>query len=813
MAEDISRIPGNDIPVNEDKLNSKMQLEADAFLNAIAGGADEDQADEAAFFAANPNGVVVDEDGEVLESGTKSKIKKGEKVEFVDDEAETMIEETVEETIAETVTEKVTEENTEDQAATDSVALEQDEEEIADESLVTFDDLGLSPEILEAVKLAGYETPSPIQAKAIPVLLQGVNLLGTAQTGTGKTAAFTLPLLSRIEFNSRETSMLVLTPTRELAIQVSDAIQQYAVKMPNVNVIPVYGGQDISIQLRALKRKANIVVATPGRLIDHIKRGSISLGAVKAIVLDEADEMLDMGFMEDVDTILKEIPANAQRALFSATMPDSVRKIIDQHLGDYEEACIEGKTTTVENIRQRFLAVKNEHKIEALARVLEGEDFDGVLIFVRTKQNTTEVAEKLESRGFNVAPLNGDLAQSMRERTINRLKMGKLDIVVATDVAARGIDVDRISLVVNYDIPYDTESYVHRIGRTGRAGRSGNAILFVTPRERRMLKVIEKATRQPIEAMDMPTSEQISKKRVEAFKAKVKSVISYGELDQFKELVRALVSEGCNMENGVALEDGTVNEMTAEDIAAAVIKMYQKKQPLFPNLPPLEAPKERREKARSGRDFLGEDNFGLNSEEQKRMKKERKEGLNGVEEGYLRYYLGVGRIDHVSPRDIVGAIAGEANINSSNIGRIKLFDKFSTVELPNTLPQDVLDILSEMTIRGNDARFRVMTDEPPEGPAPGSRPHASREERRSFHKDRKGGFRDDEHRGGFRKSRDERGGRSFSDKPFENRKARRERQFADRKPGKFEDKPFRKDRDERNFGDKPFRKTRRFGRV
>ena len=806
MAEIISSNTEDLYPDN----NSKMQIEADAFLNAIAGGADEDQADEAAFFAANPNGVVVDENGEVLESGAESKISKGEKVEFVDEEAEANEADTTE-TETPAADNATTEETS---TSPDSASIEDSDEEVGDESLVTFDDLGLSPEVLEAVKLAGYETPSPIQAKAIPVLLQGVNLLGTAQTGTGKTAAFSLPLLSRINFNSRETSMLVLTPTRELAIQVSDAIQQYAAKMSNVNVVPVYGGQDISIQLRALKRKANIVVATPGRLIDHIKRGSISLGAVKAIVLDEADEMLDMGFMEDVETILKEIPADAQRALFSATMPDSVKKIIDQHLGEYEEARIEGKTTTVENICQRFLAVKNEHKIEALARVLEGEEFDGVLIFVRTKQNTTEVAEKLESRGFNVAPLNGDLAQSMRERTINRLKMGKLDIVVATDVAARGIDVDRISLVVNYDIPYDTESYVHRIGRTGRAGRSGNAILFVTPRERRMLKIIEKATRQPIEAMEMPTSEQISKKRVDAFKAKVKSVVSYGELDQFKELVRALVAEGCNMENGVALEDGTVKEMTAEDIAAAVIKMYQKKQPLFPNLPPLEAPKERREKARSGRDFLGNsDDFGLNSEEQKRLRKERKEGMNGVEEGYLRYYLGVGRIDHVSPRDIVGAIAGEANINSSNIGRIKLFDKFSTVELPETLPQDVLDILSEMTIRGNDARFRVMTDEPPEGPAPGTKPHASREERRSFHRDRnKGSFRDDERRGGFRKDRGERGDRSFGDKPFENRKARREREFADRKPGKFDDKPFRKDHDERSFGDKPFRKTRRFGR-
>ncbi len=855
MAENLSSKLGSDIPENE-KNNSKMQLEADAFLNAIAGGADEDQADEAAFFATNPNGVVVNENGEVLKSGAKSKISEGEKVEFVEEDESTsdeisleQIPDSLEDSTCDNVpnsdntidatnnanseVESVSTDNADEipvvsaSSQTSTATLNEDSEDdenVADESLVTFDDLGLSPEILEAVKLAGYETPSPIQAKAIPVLLQGVNLLGTAQTGTGKTAAFTLPLLSRIQFNSRETSMLVLTPTRELAIQVSDAIQQYAVKMQNISVVPVYGGQDISIQLRALKRKANIVVATPGRLIDHIKRGSISLGAVKAIVLDEADEMLDMGFMEDVETILKEIPADAQRALFSATMPDSVKKIIDQHLGEYEEARIEGKTTTVENICQRYLLVKNEHKIEALARVLEGEEFDGVLIFVRTKQNTTEVAEKLESRGFNVAPLNGDLAQSMRERTINRLKMGKLDIVVATDVAARGIDVDRISLVVNYDIPYDTESYVHRIGRTGRAGRSGNAILFITPREKRMLKTIEKATRQPIDVMEMPTSEQISKKRVDAFKAKVKSVVSYGELDQFKELVRTLVADGSTSsptgnskvtEHAEETEDNVAIPLTAEDIAAAVIKMYQKKQPLFPNLPPLEVPKERREKVRSGRDFLGEsrneDNFGLNSEEQKRLKKERKEGMNGVEEGYLRYYLGVGRIDHVSPRDIVGAIAGEANINSSNIGRIKLFDKFSTVELPDTLPQDVLDILSEMTIRGNDARFRVMTDEPPEGPAPGTRPHASREERRSFHRDRKGGFRDDERRGGFRKSRE--GGDRFGDKPFENRKARRERQFADRKPGKFEDRPFRKDRDERSFGDKPFRKTRRFGRV
>jgi len=632
-----------------------------------------------------------------------------------------------------------------------------------DEALVTFDDLGLSEEILDAVKLAGYETPSPIQAKAIPALLQGSNLLGTAQTGTGKTAAFTLPLLSRLQFNAHETSMLVLTPTRELAIQVAEAIQQYAAKMPKVHVVPVYGGQDISVQLRALKRSANIIVATPGRLIDHLKRGSVVLSHVKAIVLDEADEMLDMGFEEDVETILKEIPNDAQRALFSATMPQEVKAIIDKYLGEYEEACIQGKTTTVENIHQRYLLVKNEHKLEALARVLEAEDFDGVLIFVRTKQNTTELAEKLESRGFNVAPLNGDLAQSMRERTINRLRMGKLDIVVATDVAARGIDVDRITHVVNYDIPYDTESYVHRIGRTGRAGRSGNAILFITPREKRMLKIIERATRQPIDTMDLPTSEQISEKRVKAFKQKIQSVISYGNLEKFKDLLESLV--GTTVEN----VDGTTTEITALDLAAAAIKIQQKKQPLFPELQPLDVPKDRKEKARSGRDFIGADEAsdnGLPGEEKKRMRKERKEGLNGIEEGFLRYYLAVGRFHHVTPRDIVGAIAGEGNISSSNIGRIKLFDKFSTVELPQAIPHEVLEALSSMTIRGNDARFRVMTDD-----APPPR------ESKSFH------------RGG---------------KKFLNREERRREKFGE--------KPFRKDHDERDFGDKPFRRTRRFGR-
>ena len=595
-----------------------------------------------------------------------------------------------------------------------------------------FENLGLSPEILEAVRATGYETPSPIQAKAIPALLQGKNLLGTAQTGTGKTAAFALPLLSRISFNAHDTSLLVLTPTRELSIQVAEAIQQYALKLPKVHVVPIYGGQDISVQFKALKRAANVIVATPGRLIDHLKRGSITLDKVQAVVLDEADEMLDMGFMEDVETILSKIPENAQRALFSATMPKEVLEIIDEHLGEYSEARIEGKTTTVENIRQRFLLVKSHDKMEALARVIEGEDFDGMLIFVRTKQATSEVSERLEARGFNVAPLSGDLAQTLRERTINRLKMGKLDIVVATDVAARGIDVDRITHVVNYDIPYDTESYVHRIGRTGRAGRSGNAILFITPRERRLLKAIEKATRQPIEAMSLPSAEQISAKRIANFQKKIQDKLTHADLSKFREIFMKMTVElGSDI----------------EDVAAAALCLAQEREPLFPKMEQLSTPKVRDSNDSSkGSDF----------ETEEKPRKERKEGANGVEEGYLRYYLAVGRRDHVSPRDIVGAIAGEADISSAIIGRIKLFDKFSTVELPDNTDQSVLDILSEMTIRGNDAKFRLMTDDAP---------------------------------------------------PPKDRGFKGKKKFSKEKKPWSKEKPFRE-----SHGDKPFRKTRRFGR-
>ena len=603
-----------------------------------------------------------------------------------------------------------------------------------------FDDLGLSPEVLEGVQKAGFETPSPIQAKAIPIFLSGKNLLGTAQTGTGKTAAFTVPLLSRIAFKKNETSMLVLSPTRELAIQVAEAIQHFAIAMPHLHIVPVYGGQDIGIQFRALKRTPQIVVATPGRLIDHLKRGTISLEKVQTVVLDEADEMLDMGFMEEVEEILSKVPENAQRGLFSATMPANVKKIIDRYLGDYEEACIEAKTATVDKVRQRYLTVRAEQKMEALTRVLEGEIYDGVIIFVRTKQLTAEVAERLEARGFNAAPLSGDLAQALRERTINRLTEGKIDIIVATDVAARGLDVDRISHVINYDIPYDTESYVHRIGRTARAGREGNAILFITPRERRLLKMIERATRKSIDPMEIPTGEQISERRVSAFKQKVLDAIEAGGLEEFRNLVESLVEE---------------KGIPALDVAAAVTKLAQAGQPLFPaDLPELKAVtlREERRKAR-------EDKFG-NGPREEREHSPRIENENGIEEGFERYYLGVGRRDHISPRDIVGAIAGESGMDSAEIGRIKLFDRFSTVELPEGLAPEIKLILEEMTIRGNPSRFRLMTDDKP------------------FPKERES----------FKRNRDS-----------VNRKERRH--------GKkdFHERPFR-ERD-----DKPFRKTRRFG--
>lgn len=591
--------------------------------------------------------------------------------------------------------------------------------------LITFAELGLSQHVLAAVTKIGYETPSPIQAQAIPALLSGRNILGTAQTGTGKTAAFSLPLLSLLDAKQRTAQILVLTPTRELAIQVAEAIQKYASEIPDFHVLPLYGGQDIGIQFRALKRSVQVVVGTPGRLSDHLRRESLNLSGLKAVVLDEADEMLKMGFEEDVRAILAQAPKTCQRALFSATMPSSLAEIVSEHLGDYEEIRIQAKTATVEKITQRAVLVRQEHKVHALTRLLEHEDYDAMLIFVRTKAAAAELAEKLEARGYSATPLSGDLNQALRERTINRLKEGLVDIVVATDVAARGLDVDRITHVLNFDIPYDTESYVHRIGRTGRAGREGQAILFVSPRERAMLKTIERATRQPITHMELPTSEQIQNKRVKDYKDNILQVIQNENLEQFQELVESWS------------EDDAIS-MT--DLAAALLFHAQKEQPLFAEIQEIPKSFERNDRGRSDRFERGDrgdrnDRFERSERPERGERPERSErpdrshrddGSFGTmpEEGFERYYLAVGREHRITPGDIVGAIANEAGLDSKHIGRIKLFPFFSTVELPQGMPNDVMDVLQSMMIRGKPSKFRIMGDEPP--------PRSERSERSEF---------------------------------------------------------------------------------
>jgi ATP-dependent RNA helicase DeaD len=435
-------------------------------------------------------------------------------------------------------------------------------------SSIDFTELGISAPVLKAVKQLGYEQPSPVQAQSIPILLEGKNLLGTAQTGTGKTAAFALPFLSKLDDKQKSPQILVLTPTRELAIQVAEAFQSYAKFIKGFHVLPIYGGADIGGQLRGLKRGAQVVVGTPGRMLDHLRRRSLDLSQVKGLILDEADEMLRMGFIDDVETILSKTPDDCQRALFSATMPPAIRRVSQKYLGDAESVSIENKTKTVERIEQQYVTCKSHQKMDALTRVLEVEAFDGMIIFVRTKSSTVDIAERLEARGFSSAALNGDLSQALRERTINRLKKGQVDIVVATDVAARGLDVERISHVINFDIPYDNESYVHRIGRTGRAGRDGKAILFITPKENRLLRSIEKSTRQTIKPMAMPSNEEVSGQRIQQFTEQLLKTMELPKLDKFKSLVQQLAEE---------------NELDIADMAAALAFENQKSDPYFQN--------------------------------------------------------------------------------------------------------------------------------------------------------------------------------------------------------------------------------------
>jgi ATP-dependent RNA helicase DeaD len=568
-----------------------------------------------------------------------------------------------------------------------------------------FESLGIASTVLKAVQQLGYEQPSPIQEQSIPILLAGENLLGVAQTGTGKTAAFALPLLSRIDSKQKTPQILVLTPTRELAIQVAEACQSYARHMKGFHVLPIYGGTDMRGQLRGLQRGAQVIVGTPGRILDHIRRRSLNLNELNGLVLDEADEMLRMGFIDDVETILAETPDTCQRALFSATMPPPIRRVVKKYLGDAREVSIAAKTKTVERISQRYLMVKGHQKMEALTRILEVEEFDGMIIFVRTKSATAEVAEKLEARGFSAAALNGDLSQSLRERTVNRLKKGQIDIVVATDVAARGLDVERISHVINYDIPYDNEAYVHRIGRTGRAGREGQAILFVAPKERRLLRSIEQSTRQAIAEMELPTGEQVSGQRVQQFQEKIIQSLEAKDREKFKTLLQKLAED---------------NDISMLDIAASLASQLQEERPLFPNLAPLDTGK--RDSGRGDSGDKGRRERGERSSRGDRSRNERQRGerpQRGERKQHddiemVTYRMEVGKDHGVMPKDIVGAIANEAGIESQNIGRIKLNDDYSTVDLPEGMPKEIFQHLkNKVRVRQQPMKLSVLGSNQP----------------------------------------------------------------------------------------------------
>ena len=568
-------------------------------------------------------------------------------------------------------------------------------------SVDSFSELGLSEALLKTLTEIGYETPSPIQAQCIPVLLDGRDLIGMAQTGTGKTAAFALPLMEQIDVKVAKPQALILTPTRELAIQVAEALQSYAKNLPGFHVLPIYGGQSYTIQLKQLARGAHVIVGTPGRVMDHLERKTLNLDNLKTLVLDEADEMLRMGFIDDVEWILERTPEQHQTALFSATMPEQIRRVAQKYLVDPREIKIKAATATVAAIRQVYWQVSGMHKLDALTRILEvEEDFDAAIIFVRTKTATVELADKLNARGYAAAALNGDLNQQMRERVIEQLKSGALDIVIATDVAARGIDVPRVSHVVNYDIPYDTEAYVHRIGRTGRAGRTGNAILFVAPREIRMLRTIERATRQPIAPLTLPSRADVTNKRVADFKSKVAEVLNAEGLDFFSNIVSQIAEE---------------QNVSAEEVAAALAMMAQEGKPLQiageDPAPSRPAPRDDHRPGVFGGD-RGEqrkprfEDRGERPRFEDRPRREDRPARPAPAGDMVRYRIDVGRDHGVEVRDIVGAIANEAGIESRFIGRIGLYDESSTVELPAGMPAEASNALKRTRIRGVPINLR-----------------------------------------------------------------------------------------------------------
>jgi ATP-dependent RNA helicase DeaD len=551
-------------------------------------------------------------------------------------------------------------------------------------STPSFAELGLSDAVVAALNDVGYETPTPIQAQTIPVILGGADLLGQAQTGTGKTAAFALPILSRIDVELRETQALILAPTRELAIQVAEAFQKYAAKMPGFNVLPIYGGQSYTPQLKGLKRGAHVVVGTPGRVLDHVKSGALSLASLKFLVLDEGDEMLQMGFVDDIEFLFQQAPEEKQVALFTATLPHSIRRIAQTHMRDPREISVQSRGEAAPKIRQRYWMVSGLHKLDALTRVLESERFDAMLVFVRTKIETVDLAQRLEARGFAASALNGDMEQRQREQMVTQLKNGKIDILIATDVAARGLDVERISHVLNYDIPYDSETYIHRIGRTGRAGRQGDAILFVSPRERNMLRVIERVTKQQLEEMRMPTVADVNELRVVKFKEKITAAVLSGAGKEFQSLLEQVESEG---------------NIPAIEIAAALASMVQGSTPLF---------------------------LAQKAQQPEEKAPPRIDGSQPTQ----TYRIEVGHAHGVLPGNIVGAIANEAGIEGRNIGHIDIREDHSYVDLP-ALPDEMMASLQDVRVRGEAIRIQRVDSKPdkPKFSGKSTRPDRMAEER------------------------------------------------------------------------------------
>ena len=554
------------------------------------------------------------------------------------------------------------------------------------ETVSSFDQLALSQSVLKVLDDVGYEVPSPIQARTIPLIVQGRDVLGQAQTGTGKTAAFALPILSSLDLKQKDPQVLVLAPTRELAIQVAEAFQKYARHLKGFHVLPVYGGQDYRGQIRALNRGVHVVVGTPGRVMDHMRKGTLKLNKLKILVLDEADEMLRMGFIDDVEWILDQIPEQRQIALFSATIPQQIRRIAAKYLNDPAQVTIKVKTTTAETIRQRFWMVKGVHKLDALTRILEAEQFDAMIIFVRTKTATVELADKLQARGHAAAALNGDIAQSQRERTITHLKNGKLDILVATDVAARGLDVRRVSHVINYDIPYDTEAYVHRIGRTGRAGEEGDAIMFVAPRERRLLHAIEKATRHKIDVMELPSTREINERRITRFKQRISDTLENENLEFFSKLIEEYKAE---------------HKLSTEKVAAALAHLSQGDNPLLLQARPQVKP----ERFRNDERLTRNKREGGDRGERPFRKDE------PPEKGMERFRIEVGHDHGVKPGNIVGAIANEAGMDSEHIGRINIQDDFSLIDLPEGMPKDIFNDLKNVWVSGQKLRISRLERE------------------------------------------------------------------------------------------------------